>query len=162
MRKKIIVLGAGLVGHVMAKDLAKDFEVTAADINEDALKALEAHGIKTLKADLSDRDRLIALLQPFDLVVGSVPGFMGLKNAQTVIEAGKNMVDISFFPEDPFLLDEAAKKKNVTIITDCGVAPGMGNIILGFHNKRMNALWADFQQCVSGLTNTRLSSLRSM
>ncbi len=147
MRKKIIVLGAGLVGHVMAKDLAKDFEVTAADINEDALKALEAHGIKTLKADLSDRDRLIALLQPFDLVVGSVPGFMGLKNAQTVIEAGKNMVDISFFPEDPFLLDEAAKKKNVTIITDCGVAPGMGNIILGFHNKRMKI---DNYECLVG------------
>ena len=39
MKKKIIVLGAGLVGHVMAKDLAKDFDVTAADINEDALKA---------------------------------------------------------------------------------------------------------------------------
>lgn len=147
MRKKIIVLGAGLVGHVMAKDLAKDFDVTAADINEDALKAVEAHGIKTLKADLSDRDRLISLLQPFDLVVGSVPGFMGLKNAQTVIEAGKNMVDISFFPEDPFQLDEAAKKKNVTVVTDCGVAPGMGNIILGFHDKRMKI---DSYECLVG------------
>src|SRR5579859_4348002 len=108
MKKKIIVLGAGLVGHVMAKDLAKDFDVTAADINEEALKALEIHGVKTTKADLSDRERLISLVQPFDLVIGSVPGFMGLRNAQTVIEAGKNMVDISFFPEDPFQLDEAA------------------------------------------------------
>jgi saccharopine dehydrogenase-like NADP-dependent oxidoreductase len=147
MKKKIIVLGAGLVGHVMAKDLAKDFEVTATDINEDALKALEAHGIKTLKTDLSDRENLKSILQPFDLVVGSVPGFMGLKNAQTVIEAGKNMVDISFFPEDPFQLDEAAKKKNVTIVTDCGVAPGMGNIILGFHNKRMKI---DNYECLVG------------
>jgi saccharopine dehydrogenase-like NADP-dependent oxidoreductase len=48
------------------------------------------------------------------------------------------MVDISFFPEDPFQLDDLAKKKNVTIITDCGVAPGMGNIILGYHRARMN------------------------
>ena len=147
MKKKIIVLGAGLVGHVMAKDLAKDFDVTAADINEDALKAVGTHGIKTLKADLSDRDHLISLIQPFDLVVGSVPGFMGLKNAQAVIEAGKNMVDISFFPEDPFQLDEAAKKKNVTIVTDCGVAPGMGNIILGFHDKRMKI---DSYECLVG------------
>ena len=147
MKKKIIVLGAGLVGHVMAKDLAKDFDVTAADINEDALKAVGTHGIKTLKADLSDRDNLISLIQPFDLVVGSVPGFMGLKNAQTVIEAGKNMVDISFFPEDPFQLDEAAKKKNVTIVTDCGVAPGMGNIILSFHDKRMKI---DSYECLVG------------
>jgi saccharopine dehydrogenase-like NADP-dependent oxidoreductase len=47
------------------------------------------------------------------------------------------MVDISFFPEDPFLLDALAKQNGVTVITDCGVAPGMGNIILGYHNKRM-------------------------
>lgn len=147
MKKKIIVLGAGLVGHVMAKDLAKDFDVTAADINEEALKAVEAHGVKTLKTDLSDRERLISLVQPFDLVIGSVPGFMGLKNAQTVIEAGKNMVDISFFPEDPFQLDEAAKKKKVTIVTDCGVAPGMGNIILGYHDKRMKI---DSYECLVG------------
>jgi saccharopine dehydrogenase-like NADP-dependent oxidoreductase len=77
------------------------------------------------------------VIEPFDLVVGAVPGFLGLQTARTVIEAGKNMVDISFFPEDPFQLDDLAKKKNVTIVTDCGVAPGMGNIILGYHNKRM-------------------------
>jgi saccharopine dehydrogenase-like NADP-dependent oxidoreductase len=47
------------------------------------------------------------------------------------------MVDISFFPEDPFALNELAKKNDVTVVTDCGVAPGMGNVILGYHNKRM-------------------------
>jgi len=147
MKKKIIVLGAGLVGHAMAKDLARDFDVTAVDINEDALKTVEAHGIKTTKIDLSDHDHLKSFVQPFDLVIGAIPGFMGFKNAQAVIEAGKNMVDISFFPEDPFQLDEAAKKKNVTIVTDCGVAPGMGNIILGFHNKRMKI---DNYECLVG------------
>ncbi|GHN01408.1 saccharopine reductase [Cytophagales bacterium WSM2-2] len=153
MKKKVIVLGAGLVGHVMAKDLARDFDVTAADINEEALKAVEAHGIKTTKTDLADHDRLITLVQPFDLVIGSVPGFMGLRNAQTIIDAGKNMVDISFFPEDPFQLDEAAKKKNVTIVTDCGVAPGMGNIILGYHNKRMKI--QNYECLVGGLPVVR-------
>ncbi|HCW07800.1 MAG TPA: saccharopine dehydrogenase, partial [Cytophagales bacterium] len=114
---------------------------------------VEAHGVKTMKVDLADRSALISTLQPFDLVIGSVPGFMGLKNTQTVIEAGKNMVDISFFPEDPFQLDEAAKKKNVTIVTDCGVAPGMGNIILGYHDKRMKI---DSYEClVGGLPVTR-------
>jgi len=153
LMKKIIVLGAGLVGHVMAKDLAKSFDVTSLDVNEEALRALEGHGIKTVKADLSDHNNLTTLLQPFDLVVGSVPGFMGFKNAQTVIAAGKNMVDISFFPEDPFLLDDAAKNKNVTIVTDCGVAPGMGNIILGYHNHRMKI---DSYEClVGGLPKVR-------
>lgn len=137
MGKKIIVLGAGLVGKAMAIDLAKKFDVTSVDANEQALIEVQKHGIKTIKADFSNLQLLSSTIQSFDLVVGAVPGFMGLQTARTVIEAGKNMVDISFFPEDPFQLDELAKKKNVTIVTDCGVAPGMGNIILGYHNKRM-------------------------
>jgi lysine 6-dehydrogenase len=136
--KKIVVLGAGLVGKAMAIDLSKNFEVTSVDINESALSGLSSEGIKTQKADITNATILSSLIQQYDLVVGAVPGFMGFETCKTVIEAGKDMVDISFFPEDPFLLDELAKKKNVTIVTDCGVAPGMGNIILGYHNKKMN------------------------
>ncbi len=135
--KKIIVLGAGLVGKAMAIDLHQKFDVTSVDVSDQALAEVSKHGIKTLKQDLSDQSLLANTIMPFDLVIGAVPGFMGLQTVRTVIEAGKNMVDISFFPEDAFQLDELAKKKNVTIVTDCGVAPGMGNIILGFHNKRM-------------------------
>src|SRR5690606_20621712 len=87
--------------------------------------------------DLGNADELRGFLQPFDLVIGAVPGFMGFKTARTVIEAKKNMVDISFFPEDPFELDSLAQQNEVTVVTDCGVAPGMGNIILGYHNRRM-------------------------
>jgi lysine 6-dehydrogenase len=137
MKKKIIVLGAGLVGKAIALDLAKAFDVTSIDINDEALQGLQKHGVTTRKADITDSKQLAGLVEPFDLVVGAVPGFLGLQTARTIIEAGKNMVDISFFPEDPFQLDELAKKKNVTIVTDCGVAPGMGNIILGYHHKRM-------------------------
>ncbi len=135
--QKIIVLGAGLVGKAMAIDLAKNFNVTSVDINDEALHEVAAKGIKTQHIDLTNHQLLASILPDFDLVVGAVPGFMGFETVKTVIEAGKNMVDISFFPEDPFLLDDLAKKHNVTIITDCGVAPGMGNIILGYHYKRM-------------------------
>lgn len=135
--KKVIVLGAGLVGKAMALDLSKNFDVTSADVNEEALASLAQHDIRTQKLDFSNLKLLAQTIQPFDLVIGAVPGFMGFNTVKTVIEAGKNMVDISFFPEDPFLLDDLAKKHNVTIVTDCGVAPGMGNIILGYHNKRM-------------------------
>lgn len=137
MKKKVIVLGAGLVGKAMAIDLSRSFEVTSVDLNREALSQLEQHGVKTEQADISDPSKLTEILSNFDLVVGAVPGFLGLQTAKTVIEAGKNMVDISFFPEDPFQLDELAKKKNVTVVTDCGVAPGMGNVILGYHHHRM-------------------------
>lgn len=147
MKKKIIVLGAGLVGKAIAIDLAKNFEVTSVDISEQALDGLSSFGITSQKADLTNLKLLQTIIEPFDLVVGAVPGFLGLQTARTVIEAGKNMVDISFFPEDPFQLDELAKKKNVTIVTDCGVAPGMGNIILGYHYKRMKI---NFYECLVG------------
>lgn len=145
MKKKIAVLGAGLVGKTIAMDLAKQHDVTSVDINEEYLHQLQT--VKTIKADITDAQQLKKIIEPFDLVVGAVPGFMGFQMVKTVIEAGKNMVDISFFPEDPFLLDDLAKKNNVTIVTDCGVAPGMGNIILGYHNQRMKV---EFYECLVG------------
>ncbi len=151
--KKVIVLGAGLVGKVMAADLAKSFDVTSVDISQEALAEVAKLGIKTQQVDLSDLTKLAQAIKPFDLVIGAVPGFMGFQVAKTVIEAGKNMVDISFFPEDPFLLDELAKKHNVTIVTDCGVAPGMGNIILGYHNQRMKI--QNYECLVGGLPLVR-------
>ena len=61
----------------------------------------------------------------------AVPGFMGFETLKNILEMGKNVVDISFFPENALELDGLAKQKKITAIVDCGVAPGMGNIILG-------------------------------
>jgi len=121
----------------MAIDLKMDFEVTSADINKEALAVLQKQGIHTIEADLSKAETVRALIHDFDLVIGAVPGFMGFNTLKTLIEAGKNVVDISFFPEDAFELDMLAKEKGVVAVTDCGVAPGMCNIILGYHNARM-------------------------
>jgi saccharopine dehydrogenase-like NADP-dependent oxidoreductase len=150
---KIIVLGAGLVGGVMAKDLAKDHEVASVDFNEDALSTLSKLGIHTIHADLSNSATIERLINDYDLVVGAVPGFMGYKMLETVIKAGKNCVDISFFPEDPFGLDDLAKEMGVVAIMDCGVAPGMGNIILGHHNNQMEI--SDYECLVGGLPEVR-------
>ena len=150
---KIVVLGAGLVGNVMAKDLAKQHRVTTVDISEQALAPLQAHNIQTIQADLSDKNTLTNIIQDFDLVIGAVPGFMGYQMLQTVIEAEKNIVDISFFPENPFELDALAKEKGVVAVMDCGVAPGMGNIILGHHDAQMQI--SDYECLVGGLPEVR-------
>ena len=70
---KIIVLGSGLVGNVMAKDLAEKHDVTSVDINEKALTSLKKHGISTIVSDLSNHDNITKLIQDYDLVIGSVP-----------------------------------------------------------------------------------------
>lgn len=132
---KTIVLGGGLVGAPMALDLAedKDINVTVADISDDILKKFKTHTkIKTIKQDLSDRQGLKEMISRFDMVINAVPGFMGYKTLETIIKAGKNVVDIAFFPEDALTLDALAKKHDVTAVVDCGVAPGMSNMLTGY------------------------------
>jgi len=132
---KIIVLGAGLVGGPMAVDLAADsrFDVTVADIEAEALARLKkGRPITTLVKDLSDAELVKALVRDYDMVLSAVPGFMGFSTLKAVIEAKKNVVDIAFFPEDAFLLDDLAKERGVAAVVDCGVAPGMSNILTGY------------------------------
>ncbi|MCD4682253.1 MAG: saccharopine dehydrogenase NADP-binding domain-containing protein [Bacteroidales bacterium] len=132
---RIIVLGCGLVGGPMAVDLSKEtyFNVTVADINRDTLDKIEKeHGISTIQADLSDPGRISELVKDYDMVLNAVPGFMGFRTLKTIIEAGRNVIDIAFFPEDLFELDNLAKEKGVIAISDIGVAPGMSNVLIGY------------------------------
>ena len=151
--KNITILGAGMVGRTMAIDLAADYAVTSADRDETALQKLSSRNIHTVVADLSDRAVVQKLIADADLVVGAVPGFMGHETLRWVIEAGKNIVDISFFPEDPFDLDELAKQKGVIAVMDAGVAPGMSNVIAGYHNQHMEV--KEFICYVGGLPEER-------
>jgi len=148
--KKITILGAGMVGSAIAIDLAKQYDITVADVNKNNLIELsKKHSIKMQIIDLSIKENILKLIRDCDLVVGAMPGFMGFETVKTVIEAGKNIVDISFFPEDAFKLDELAKGKDVIAVVDCGVAPGMSNAILGHHNANMEV--ETFECYVGGL-----------
>ncbi len=131
----VLVLGCGLVGRPMALDLANDesFNVTVADINLKNLKKIPATlPIKKMQKDLSNPDQIKSLLKKADIVINAVPGFMGFNTLREIIKAKKNVVDIAFFPENPFELDELAKQNNVTAVVDCGVAPGMSNLLAGY------------------------------
>lgn len=147
---KIIVLGAGMVGGAMALDLAKKHDVTAVDLSKDILKRFSPESrVKTQQADLSNSEAVTKIIADFDIVLCAVPGFMGFKTLETIINAGKNVIDISFFPENAFELDLLAKRKGVTAIVDCGVAPGMSNLLLGYYNEKMKL--TDFECLVGGL-----------
>ena len=136
---KVAVLGAGMVGNAIALDLASRHHVTAFDVSNTNLDSLRKRNprLETQQADLREYSSYARLLSPFDIVVTAVPGFMGYKTLEASINGGKDVVDISFFPEDVLQLDELAKEKGVTVITDCGVAPGMSNFIIGRHNEEM-------------------------
>ena len=88
---KIIVLGAGLVGGVMSKDLAKNHQVASVDFNEDTLLPLSELGIHTIHADLSNSSTIKDLIKDYDLVVGAVPGFMGYKTLKLLLKRVKTV-----------------------------------------------------------------------
>ncbi|RPG60824.1 MAG: saccharopine dehydrogenase [Flavobacteriales bacterium TMED191] len=145
---KILVLGGGKVGSAIAFDLSKNYSVTVADIDELTLKNLKKRtNIKTILVDISSTVTLKNTLQPYNLIISAVPGFMGYKTLQTIIECKKNVVDISFSPEDPLTLNELAIKNNVSVLVDLGVAPGLGNVIFGHYNELMKI---DSYECYVG------------
>ncbi len=146
----VVVLGAGRVGGAMARDLASTFKVTVADRSEAALARMREAGLATRSADLARPDGVKAAVADADLVVGAVPGFMGFATAKAVLEAGKALVDISFFDEDCFELDDLAKQQGLTAIVDCGIAPGCHNIILGDLSRQWDRI-TSFECLVGGL-----------
>jgi len=148
--KKLVVLGAGRVGSAIVSDLCYQYNVTVVDIDSDRLDFLEKqYSVHTILADISNTGILQKIINDTDLVIGAMPGYLGFETLKNVISSGKNIVDISFFSEDPFGLDTLAKDFNVTAVVDCGIAPGMSNIILGYHNQRMDI--EHFECIVGGL-----------
>lgn len=151
----VIVLGAGMVGSAMAIDMAKKHNVTVTDVNSNTLDKIKLNcgELNTLKLDVTNKRELQETIANFDLVICAVPGFLGFETLKSIIEAGKNVVDISFFPENSLELDALAKEQGVTAIVDCGVAPGMDNVILGYYNEILNL--TDFECLVGGLPKVK-------
>lgn len=139
---KITVLGAGLVGGPMATDLARDerFEVTAVDVDEGALDRLGARteDVELLRRDLSDADVVTRLARDSDLVLSAVPGRMGFRTLEAVLRAGRQAVDIAFFPQDPFDLHELAVETGATAVVDCGLAPGLSHLLVGHVHRLLD------------------------
>lgn len=153
---QIAILGAGMVGRAMAIDLCQHHTITSFDVSQHSLDILRQKNaaVTTIQADLAEYDKYEKLLADFDIVVCAVPGFMGYNALEAIIKAKKKVVDISFFPEDALALDALAKENKVTAIVDCGVAPGMSNLILGYYNERMAI--THFECLVGGLPKKRV------
>ncbi|MCX6031715.1 MAG: amidohydrolase family protein [Chloroflexi bacterium] len=152
--KKVVVLGAGMVGSAIAADLCREYEVTAVDRAPARTEVLAArYPLAARTANLADPAAVRAAIAGADLVIGAVPGFMGFATLRTVIETGVNVVDISFFDDDPFELDALARDRSITAVVDCGVAPGLSHMILGYHAGRMTV--ESFRCLVGGLPVTR-------
>lgn len=138
---KVTVLGAGMVGSVIALDLHRSgFEVTVADARDDVLRRLAHEApIQARCANLATPAAVKEAVAGADIVVGALSSVLGLQTLRAVIEAGKSYVDISFMEEDALALDALAKEHGVTAVVDCGVAPGVSNLLCGAGVQMLDA-----------------------
>lgn len=148
----IVVLGGGRVGSAIVRDLAADddYDVLVVDIDPVAVDRMTDFGADGVVADLSKSETVSRAVRDADLVVGAVPGFMGYRTVERVLEEGKPIVDISFFPEDAFGLEKLAADAGVPCLFDCGVAPGLSNLVLGRLEAELDAT-TSFECFVGGL-----------
>ena len=128
---KILVLGGGQQGRVIAGDLAAalpDAAVTVADLKDPGLPAAN---VRWQAADLSDVNALAKLLEGHDLGVGALPAAIGFLAMRAAIDARRPMIDVSFSAEDPLALDGDARRAGIAIVPDCGLAPGLSHLLAG-------------------------------
>ena len=147
----ICQIGCGMIGRVMALDISKRHDLHLSDLDKPALKKVKTLDptIKTKCFNVDDSEQLKSFLKPADIVLLAVPGHMGYKLLKRIIEFKKNIVDISFSPENILSLDKKAKDNNVTVIFDAGLAPGIPNFLLGNINAKENV--KSFKYFVGGL-----------
>jgi saccharopine dehydrogenase-like NADP-dependent oxidoreductase len=149
---KIVVLGGGRVGHAIVRDLAAndDYNVFVADVDPVVLLDLESVGATGIPMDLSTEENVAAAVADADLVVSAVPGFMGYETVERVLAQKKPVVDISYFEEDAFELQEAAKEAGVPCLVDAGISPGLSNVLLGHLEDELDEI-SSYECFVGGL-----------
>ena len=154
--KKIFQIGAGLVGKTMAHDLSKNFELFLADSNLNLLHDIksELRHIHINHLDVTDTKSLRKWIKPADIVLLAVPGFLGFNALKTIIDCGKDVVDISFSPENILTLNNLAIENDVCAIVDSGIAPGVPNLVLGYWNAKFKV--ESFDYIVGGLPKNPL------
>lgn len=141
---KALVVGCGKVGSEITRDLAssKQFSsitaVDASSANLDQLKGISS--LKRVRATLAQKQELHRQMEEVDIVCGALPGRIGYQLLELAADWGKNIVDISYTPKNPLLLNRKALANNCTIVPQCGVAPGFTNMCVGDASQKMDQM----------------------
>ncbi|WP_255507952.1 MULTISPECIES: saccharopine dehydrogenase family protein [Lysinibacillus] len=146
---KVVVLGAGLMGREVARDLTasdKVEKIYLADLNTDSAQAfvdsLNSSKVEVVSLNANNDDELRTVMAKGDISVNALFYEFNEKVANIAIEVGVHSVDlgghIGSVTDRILTLSDQAKEKNVTIIPDLGVAPGMINILAGYGASKLD------------------------
>jgi saccharopine dehydrogenase-like NADP-dependent oxidoreductase len=142
---KILVLGCGNIGSVAAKDFAESLpstQVILADMNEtrakEAASKIGQENVSWTKVDASNHNELVSTLKKFDIAIGALPGEIGYQVCKASCDAGTDMVDVSYMPEDVMTLQKDASKAEISLLPDCGMSPGLGSVLVGHAASKLD------------------------
>lgn len=148
---KVVVLGAGLMGKEVARDLVASptvEKIFLADVAPETAKefvsTLNTDRIEVVQLNAECDDALRAVIACGNVVVNALFYTFNERVAKAAIDTGVHAVDlgghIGGITEKVLDLNEAAVKKNVTIVPDLGVAPGMVNILAGYGASNLDTV----------------------
>jgi len=136
---RMLVLGAGLQGSACAYDLLQDKEVEQvrlADVKishlPDFLAPYSGERLIPTPLDVRDTEAVKGLMRECDAVMSAIPYYFNFEMARLAVEAGVHFTDLGGNTEivnQQRTLDAEARRKNITVVPDTGLAPGMVNIL---------------------------------
>jgi len=153
---RLLSIGCGYIGSVLAEELIHGLDFEELIISDSGKEKIEETAKKLgervvpLQLDISDYSNLLEVIENADLVIGLSPGRLGFNVMKACVEKKKDLVDLSFMAEDPFVFQKSASDAGVIIVPDCGVAPGLSNILIGRSSSQLDEV-EDVSIFVGGL-----------
>ncbi len=144
----MLVLGAGLQGCACAFDLLNDPEVTQvtlADLQPERMARFLARRedarLRPVARDVTDHAAVLELMRGHDAVLSAIPYYFNGPMATLAVQAGCHFADLGGNTEivmEQKRLETEAHAKGLSIMPDCGLAPGMVNILAAEGIRRLD------------------------
>lgn len=147
---RMLVLGAGLQGGACAYDLLQDKEVSSVRLASlqvghlpEFLKPFSGPRLLPTALDVRDHAAVLGVMKECDAVMSAIPYYFNFELARLAVEAGVHFCDLGGNTEIVFkqkTLDADAKKKSISVVPDCGLAPGMVNILAQYGISQLDTV----------------------
>jgi len=147
---RMLVLGAGLQGCACAYDLLQDKDVSEVRLVNDRpahlpefLAPLSGPRLIPTTLDVRDHEAVLGAMRQCDAVMSAIPYYFNFDMARLAVEAGVHFCDLGGNTEIVFKqkeLDPQAKQTGITVVPDCGLAPGMVNILAQYGIEQLDSV----------------------
>ncbi len=148
---KILVIGAGRMGHGAVFDLAHNSPeveaITVADADfskaDQVSKLVNSPKVSAVELDVSDNDKTVSVMREHDAAISCVNYWYNSELSRTAIETQTNFCDLggnNYIVDEQLALDAEAKNAGINIIPDCGLAPGMVSVLAMHGTNRFSEI----------------------